>query len=489
MDFTIIADVPANAQAILYPFTPAQWDTFTKSNAEGLGGVPSAALRNVFTGESKSCLSTFDANGRQIHLIGLGSKVDFGQYLKVFRSYFYQRRLTLPLQIAIDLRHLADDISTEVVEAMANGIQLSSYSIQLYKTKKEGNNSAQSAEKKIVIVSSRLEDHLQEAAEIGKQMALTQQRILDLVNAPSNKKSPTSIGQWAIESGKQNGFHARILAKSDLEKEGLSALLAVSKGSVASPILLLMEYQGDPGTEVYHYGLVGKGVIFDTGGISMKSSTNMHFMKSDMGGAAAVLGAFEMIAKQKLKINVVAAIPLTENSVDGDSVKPGDVIGSYLGKSIEVIDTDAEGRLILADGLAYLVKNYQPKVLINAATLTGSIIQTLGYQAAGMFTANDALAKQIFEAGMSCGERVWRLPLWDAYQDDLQSDIADLKNYSGKPIAGAITAAKFLEEFTDSHTSWAHLDIAGVAFADSEYSTMRAATAYGVRLFYNLIKG
>ena len=214
----------------------------------------------------------------------------------------------------------------------------------------------------------------------------------------------------------------------------------------------------------------------------------MHNMKSDMGGAAAVLGTMEAVARMQLPIHLIAVVPSTENCVDGAGTKPSDVFGSYSGKNIEMIDTDAEGRLILADGLSYIVKNYHPEILIDLATLTGSIIATLGHAAAGMFTNNDKLAEELYRTGSACGERVWRLPLWDQYKDDLNSDIADIKNLSGKPFAGAITAAKFLEAFTDKHASWVHLDIAGMAFSDSEFATMKSGTAYGVRLLTDFIE-
>lgn len=194
----------------------------------------------------------------------------------------------------------------------------------------------------------------------------------------------------------------------------------------------------------------------------------MHFMKSDMGGAAAVLGAVEVAAKLNIPLRVIGLIPSTDNSVDGLAVKPNEVISSYSGKTIEIIDTDAEGRLILADGLSYAVCNFQPDVLIDLATLTGSTIRTLGYSAGGLFCNNDRLADALLRIGDSIGERLWRFPMWDDYKDGIKSDIADVKNFSGKPTAGAIYAAKFLEVF-DGHPSWAHLDIAGVAVTDSEF--------------------
>lgn len=214
----------------------------------------------------------------------------------------------------------------------------------------------------------------------------------------------------------------------------------------------------------------------------------MHYMKSDMGGAAAVLGTIELAAKLQLPVHLVGIIPSTENSIDGLAIKPGDVIGSYSGKTIEVIDTDAEGRLILADGLSYANQNFALDTIIDLATLTGSCVATLGYSAAGLFTNNETLAQSLYQSGLQTGEKLWRLPLWDDYKDELKSDVADVKNYHGKPVAGAIVAAKFLEVFTENHANWAHLDIAGTAFGDSEFGTMKSATAYGVRLLVNWLK-
>jgi leucyl aminopeptidase len=251
-----------------------------------------------------------------------------------------------------------------------------------------------------------------------------------------------------------------------------------------------MEYKGQAknSEKLPKVGLVGKGVTFDTGGISIKPSSNMHLMKSDMGGAAAVLGTMELAAKLKLPIHLIGIIPSTENMVDGAGTKPGDVINTYLGKSIEVIDTDAEGRLILADGLAYMKKNFEPDHMIDLATLTGSVIMTLGYNAAGLFSNDDKLAEALLKAGDSTGERLWRLPLWEVYFEDIKSDVADIANLGNKPMSGAITAAKFLEFFTDKHLSWAHLDIAGVAMANNELGQSRLATAYGIRLLINFLE-
>jgi leucyl aminopeptidase len=211
-------------------------------------------------------------------------------------------------------------------------------------------------------------------------------------------------------------------------------------------------------------------------------------MKCDMAGGAAVLGAMQLIASLELPYQVTAIVPACENSVSAKSFLPSDVISSYKGSSIEIIDTDAEGRLILADGLTYLIKNYNPEIVVDLATLTGSSVATLGFECGALFSNNEELIQNLTKAGDEIGERLWRLPLWDAYKSDIDSEIADVKNYSGKPVAGAISAAKFLEYFTENHTAWAHLDIAGVAFGDDEFAKTKHATAFGVHLITNFIK-
>jgi leucyl aminopeptidase len=233
--------------------------------------------------------------------------------------------------------------------------------------------------------------------------------------------------------------------------------------------------------------LVGKGITFDTGGLNIKTSGMLH-MKCDMAGGAAVLGARQLVADLKLPIRVTAIVPCCENSVDSKSFQPSDVIKSYSGTTIEIIDTDAEGRLILADGLSFMIKNYKPEILVDIATLTGSSVGTFGYECAALFTNDETLSQKLQHSGDEIGERLWPLPLWDAYKSDIESDIADVKNYSGKPVAGAISAAKFLEYFTEGHTSWAHLDIAGVAFGDDEFAKSKHATAYGVHLLTHFIE-
>ncbi|MCF2500873.1 leucyl aminopeptidase family protein [Dyadobacter chenhuakuii] len=407
--------------------------------------------------------------------IGLGKSPQLPAIIKIFRSLFFKRKDRWPEEIVLDCKVR----TSEWIENALNGIVLGGYDLQLYKTEPKP-LSAFFNTGTLSVLTENHSPEIDEALIVAQKTARVQMRIMDLMNAPSNYKTPATLAQWATESGEKNGYKVTVLEKSRLEEMGMHALLAVGKGSEAPPLMIVSEYEPEHYTKTI--ALVGKGVTFDTGGISIKTSANMHLMKSDMGGAAAVLGAVELAAQLKMPVRIIGVIPSTENSVDGLSMKPGDVIGSYSGKTIEVIDTDAEGRLILADGLSYAVRTFKPDVVIDLATLTGSVIQTLGYEAAGLFTPNNELAEALTQAGDNTGEKMWRLPVWDSYKEEIASDIADVKNYHGKPLAGAIVAAKFLEAFTDEHPAWAHLDIAGTAFGDTEFAPGRAGTAYGVRL-------
>ena len=356
---------------------------------------------------------------------------------------------------------------------------MATYEIGQFKSKKE--------DQKNLNISFSSPNTISNALKEGKLIGETINRIKALVDAPANLKTPEFLGKWAEDSAKTNNYKCAVLHKKELEMQKFDAVIAVGQGSVNPPVVIVTEYLPKKGGKV-DIGLVGKGITFDTGGLSIKSSTNLHYMKSDMGGAAVVLGVVELVAKLKLNINIVGVVASAENAVDSNSYRPGDVINSYSGKTIEIIDTDAEGRLVLADGLSYMIKKFKPAQVIDLATLTGSVVQTLGYSAAGMFTNNKKMAQKMSDIGFDVNERVWQLPLFADFEDDLHSDIADLRNFSGKPIGGAITAAKFLEAFMESHKNWMHLDIAGVSFGDSAYSKMKGASGYGVQLITNYIK-
>jgi leucyl aminopeptidase len=264
----------------------------------------------------------------------------------------------------------------------------------------------------------------------------------------------------------------------------MGALLSVAQGSAEEPRFIAIEYRGSDAAPVV---LIGKGVTFDTGGISIKPAQNMEDMKYDMSGAAAVLGTFEMLGRLKPKVHVVGLIPSTENMPSGAAVKPGDVVTSHLGKTIEVINTDAEGRLILADALSY-ARRYEPAAVVDIATLTGAIVVALGHSASGVMGSDEKLVEELRGAGDRADERIWPLPLWDDYRDLIKSDIADVKNSGGRP-AGSISAGWFLREFVDGFP-WAHLDIAGTAYSDREdASRVKGPTGVGVRLLSEFVLG
>ena len=302
---------------------------------------------------------------------------------------------------------------------------------------------------------------------------------------PGNVCTPTYLTEIARLLGKAYGFKVTALDRNHLEKAGMHALLGVAQGSVQEPQLITLEYHGAKRTAPIC--LVGKGVTFDSGGISIKPALNMEEMKYDMSGAAAVLGTFEVLGQLTPEVNVVGVIPATENLPSGTAIKPGDVIRSHYGKTIEIVNTDAEGRLILADALSY-VRRFKPACVIDAATLTGAIVIGLGHQAIGLMGNDEQLMNEVRKAGELAGERCWPLPLWDEFRDLNKSDVADVKNSGGR-AAGSITAGWFLREFVDGFP-WAHLDIAGTAYTDRETAgSPKGPTGLGVRLFSEFILG
>ncbi len=453
--------------------------------------IPSELIQADFEAELKEVHTLYyqeNGENKRMMLLGLGNNPDFKDVCIAFRSFAHNRKSKINCNWGISfLFGNAQSDPSALIEAAVNGMVLGKYEIGLYKTEPEEKKTPESDFPIHVLANEKYAQTSQKAIAKGQSIAETQLQIFDLVNAPSNKKTPQTLADWAVRSGNQYGYDVKVLGKKEIESLGLHALIAVNRGSEDPPTFIMMEYKPD-GKATKKVGLVGKGVTFDTGGLSIKPSTNMHYMKSDMGGAAAVMGTIEMAAKLKLPIHLFGVVPATDNSVDAKSIKPGDVIGSYNGKTIEVIDTDAEGRLILADGLSYVARNFKPDILIDLATLTGSCIRTLGTYAGGLFSNDDSLIRQLLAASQRTGERLWPLPIWEDYKKEIKSDVADVKNFSGNPSAGAITAAKFLEIFTHDHPSWAHMDIAGVAVSDSEFSSQKSATAFGVRLLIEFLE-
>lgn len=477
------------AKTIIFPLVDNEKLAENLSKIAKHVGLSAETLQQDFKAGAKETLALYGAieGLEKVYLLGLGKAPKAIDFVKVFRSFFYNSKKKLPKNVGLKLKLAGLEADTEQI---VNGICLAEYEVGAYKTdvKKVAEFFTEDAVLEIQVAENYLES-AEKSAKIGQAIAETQARIMALVDAPANYKYPQKLAEFATESGKKYGFDVKVYDEKQCLELGLHALLAVGRGSTENPArFIVMEYS-NPSEKGKKIGLVGKGVTFDTGGISIKGSASMSYMKSDMGGAGAVLGAMELAAKLKLPVHLIGAIPSTENCVDGNALKPSEVISSYSGKTIEVIDTDAEGRLILADGLSYIKKNYEPDVIIDLATLTGNCIAALGYAAAGLLSNNDELANQLLEIGQETGEKLWRLPLWDDYKDMMNSDVADIKNLSSAPVAGAITAAKFLEFFIDGHTNWAHLDIAGLAFGDSEFAKMKSATAYGVNLLTTWMRG
>lgn len=433
-------------------------------------------------GRGGSVLHEDDGSGKAMFL-SAGTLTETTTVENIMRLFFFRNNEILEEKVLLDFSLLQTDIHDDILFNALKGIFLSVYKISDWQEEKREAEREYHISIKLELPAEKLEKMIREA----EVLANAQMAVMRLVDMPSNFKTPQYIRDFCFRLAERNNLEIEVIEKDDVRKERLFALEAVGRGSENPPLLLVMRYKcGKAG--VPHVGLAGKGVTFDTGGISIKPSANLHMMKSDMGGAAAVIGAIDVISTLRLEADLTVVIPVTENSVDARSIKPGDVIASRSGKTIEVIDTDAEGRLILADGLFYLKENFNPDYIIDLATLTGSAVRTFGYECAALFSNDNQLTGLLTAAGESSGERVWPLPLWKEYESGLKSDVADIANFSGKPVSGAIDGAVFLKAFIDGHQRWAHLDIAGVAFKGSDYSGGRSATGYGVNLLLNFAK-
>jgi leucyl aminopeptidase len=309
--------------------------------------------------------------------------------------------------------------------------------------------------------------------------------VRDMVTEPANVMHPDQVLEIAM-SLKKFGVKVSVLDQKDMEKSGMNALLGVSRGSDCQAYLISMEYCSDKAKE--KIALVGKGLTFDSGGICLKPANKMGEMKGDMTGAAVVIGILKVLAAQKAKANVVGVIGVTENMISGKAQRPGDVVTSLSKKTIEVDNTDAEGRLVLADALWYTQEKYSPKLMVDLATLTGAIQVALGHEFAGLFVNSDYLATELEKSGKIVGEKLWRLPLHPSFADDIKSDIADIKNVGSGRGAGSITAAMFLKEFVPDGIDWAHLDIAATEWdSKSRALSRKGATGFGVRLLVDFI--
>ena len=392
------------------------------------------------------------------------------------------RELGLPeLALALPVLELLDP--AVVSQALAEGALLGQYRFNTFRTGLSAEQT-RSVETLTLLTQSETPGY-ERGIALAQAIADGTQLARDLVNRPGNDVVPAVLGATAEELGRHYGFRVTVLGRAELEAEGFGGIIGVGKGSANEPRFVVIEH-GEKRAGVPTVCLVGKGITFDTGGISIKPAERMDEMKTDMSGAAAVLGTMRAIGALKLPLHVVGLISSAENMPSSTAYKPGDILTALSGKTIEVLNTDAEGRIVLADALFY-AQRFAPDAIIDLATLTGAIVVALGTHATGMVTNSDTLAARLSRAGDATNERVWRMPLWEPYLEQIKSDVADLKNTGGRP-GGALTAAAFLSQFVGAYP-WAHLDIAGTAYSDrSKRSyTPKGATGVGVRLLTQML--
>jgi leucyl aminopeptidase len=336
-----------------------------------------------------------------------------------------------------------------------------------------------------VVVDAAEQAEAAEGFRIGQAVAEGQALTRRLQFLPPNQCTPAFLAETALQIGARHGLTVTVLDRAAIEKEGMGALLAVAQGSVTEPRFITLEYNG--AGDAAPFVLVGKGITFDTGGISIKPAASMEDMKYDMSGGAAVLGAMEAIGLIKPKVNVVGVVPSCDNMPGGKAFRPSDVVRSHFGKHIEIVNTDAEGRLILADALSY-VRRFKPAAVVDAATLTGAALFVTGHQASPIMGNDEALIEEVRRAADRSGERMWPLPMYDEFRDQNKSDIADVKNSGGRP-AGTITAGWFLREFVEGYP-WVHLDVAGTAYTESDSPPLpKGPAGVPMRTFVELVLG
>jgi leucyl aminopeptidase len=459
---------------------------------KGLGGVISDLLKRGEvkgkTNETHVVYTLGKIPARMVLVAGLGKKKEvgadkvrsvMGESARVFRRH---RCKSVAAVLLGDGEGGLD--ASDSAEAIVEGFLLGGYQFRKHLTEKD--EPPEIADVTLLQGDSRQLSATRKGVEKGRILAEATILARDMVNEPANFMTPTRLAEIATEIAGRHGLEVVVMDRQRMEREKMGALLGVAQGSNQSPKFIVLRYRGDP-LKREQIGFVGKGLTFDSGGISLKPQDYMSDMKGDMAGAAAVIAAVGAIAQLKLRINVTAVVPATENLPGGKALKPGDVLKAVNGKTIEVVNTDAEGRLILADALSYAVKNgISP--LIDLATLTGACHVALGDLYAGVFTNDQALADRVVKAGKEAGESLWQLPLPEDYKEMNKSDVADIKNSGGR-YGGAITAALFLQEFVGK-TPWVHLDIAAPFMADKTKGTLvKGATGFGVRTLINVAIG
>jgi leucyl aminopeptidase len=429
-----------------------------------------------------------DMPAKRVLVVGLGKEEEFGlEAIRVAAATAAKRVRDLRVGHFSTIVHGGErgGISlADATQAVVEGTEMALYEFKELKTERE-DDPKEVKDMTFVVFDETKRPEVEAAVKVGRKIVAGVHLTRDLVNRPANYATPTNLAQHAQEMAHQFGMTCQVLDEAEMEKLGMGSLLGVARGTDEPAKFIILEHHAgrdDLDTIV----LVGKGITFDSGGISIKNRDGMEAMKGDMAGGAAVLGAMRAVAALDLPLHVVGLVPATENLPSGKAYKPGDVVRAMSGMTIEVISTDAEGRMILADALAYAGR-YRPKAVVDVATLTGAIVVALGHQATGLFSNNDDLAARLESAGQTTYERVWRFPLFKEYGEQLKSHVADVKHVGGRP-AGSITAAFFLSKFVGDFP-WAHLDIAGKAWTDEDKPyTPKWATGVGVRLLTQFLR-
>lgn len=457
---------------------------------QALGGCLSSIYeQREFTGELNKVklINTFGKiPAERLLLVGLGKKDELNcDRLRQAAGAAATALSPIGVRKLSSILHLAQDGGAETLTATVEGYSLGSYSFNAYKTGTEPKTGLEEAT--LLFVEAEALDYnvnkvLADTATICDAVCFAR----DLVSQPGNVLVPSYLAEKGLEIAARYGLSCKVLEREDMAQNSMNALLAVAKGSHEPPKFIVLEYRGG-GEDDAATVLVGKGVTFDSGGISLKPREGMEKMKDDMAGAAAVMGTMMAVAALKLRQNVVGLIPAAENLPGGGAYKPGDIVRSMSGQTIEIVNTDAEGRLLLCDAL-YFAQRYKPAALIDIATLTGACVVALGNFATGLMGNDEGLTRSLKRAGEVSGERVWELPLWDEYGELMESDIADMKN-AGGPSGASISAGWFLQKFVGK-TAWAHLDIAGTSWEEKGRPYRpKGATGVGVRLLVEYLRG
>jgi len=461
-------EAPAGIAASIWAATGHDW------------AQTSAAGR--FKGKQGNTLDIMGAGGKRLLVLGSGkpgAEVPLNGWTDRGGSLLARIAATRAEDVSVILDE--PGATPAAIGELAAGLRLRHYRFDKYKSARPDDATGE------LTITLHVADPAAAEAAIADRGATVDGTLLarDLINEPANVLGPVEFAARAAELA-QHGVDIEILEPEALEKLGMNSLLCVAQGSDRPARLVVMQWHGgDSGAAPLAF--VGKGVVFDTGGISIKPGASMEDMKGDMGGAAAVTGLMLALARRKAPVNVVGVIGLVENMPSGNAVRPGDIIRAMSGTTIEVINTDAEGRLVLADALWYTQDRFKPKAMINLATLTGAIVVALGHEHAGLFSNDDELATRLQNAGLSANEKLWRMPLAPAYDKLIESKFADIRNSVGRP-AGSITAAQFLQRFVND-VPWAHLDIAGTAFgAGSSEVNASWAAGFGVALLDRLVR-